>query len=41
MSIFVEGRYTINDENVVYYRGMPQAGRIVSAGANIVFGGLD
>lgn len=41
VSIFVEGRYTINDEDVVYYRGMPQAGRIVSAGANIVFGGLD
>jgi hypothetical protein len=41
LSIFVDGRYTFNDEAAVYYRGAPQAGRIVSFGANIVFGGLD
>jgi len=41
VSIFIDGRYTFNDESVRYYRGMPQAGRIVSVGANIVFGGLE
>jgi len=41
LSIFVDGRYTFNDEAILYYRGMPQAGRIVSVGANIVFGGLE
>ena len=40
-SIFIDGRYTFDREDIVYYRGMPQAGRIVSFGANIVFGGLD
>jgi hypothetical protein len=37
----VDGRYAINREDLVYYRGMPQAGRIISLGANVVFGGLD
>ena len=41
VNIFIDGRYTFNGEDVLYYRGMPQAGRIVSVGANIVFGGLD
>ncbi len=41
VSIFVDGRYTFKDESVRYYRGIPQAGRIVSVGANIVFGGLE
>jgi hypothetical protein len=41
LNIFIEGRYTFNREDILYYRGMPQAGRIVSFGTNIVFGGLD
>jgi hypothetical protein len=41
INIFVDGRYAINREDLVYYRGMPQAGRIISLGANVVFGGLD
>jgi hypothetical protein len=41
VNIFIDGRYTFEREDVLYYRGMPQAGRIISAGANIVFGGLD
>jgi len=41
VNIFIDGRYTFEHDDVLYYRGMPQAGRIVSAGANIVFGGLD
>lgn len=41
VSIFIDGRYTFDHEDVLYYRGMPQAGRIISVGANIVFGGLD
>jgi len=41
LTIFIDGRYTFKSEDVLYYRGMPQAGRIVSVGANIVFGGLD
>ena len=41
LNIFIDGRYTFNDESIRYYRGMPQAGRIVSVGANIVFGGLE
>jgi hypothetical protein len=41
INIFIEGRYTVNGDNVLYYQGMPQAGRIVSAGVNVVFGGLD
>lgn len=41
INIFLDGRYTIDREDIVYYRGIPQAGRIVSVGVNIVFGGLD
>lgn len=41
LSLFVDGRYTFNNEAVLYYRGAPQAGRIISFGVNIVFGGLD
>ena len=41
LTIFVDGRYTFNNESILYYQGMPQAGRIVSVGANIVFGGLE
>ena len=41
VNVFIEGRYTFSDEFVRYYRGMPQAGRIVSVGANMVFGGLE
>jgi hypothetical protein len=40
-NLFIDGRYTFNNDAVLYYRGAPQAGRIVSFGANIVFGGLD
>ena len=40
-SLFIDGQYTFNDESILYYRGMPQAGRIVSVGVNIVFGGLE
>ncbi|MFC1714069.1 hypothetical protein ACFL6S_10380 [Candidatus Poribacteria bacterium] len=41
VSIFIDARYTFKDESVRYYRGMPQAGRMVSVGANMVFGGLE
>jgi len=41
INIFIDGRYTPEREDVIYYRGMPQAGRIISLGANIVFGGID
>lgn len=41
VGIFIDARYTFNDEAIRYYRGMPQDGRIVSVGANIVFGGLE
>lgn len=41
VNIFVDGRYTIDREDVIYYRGIPQSGRIISVGANIIFGGLD
>ena len=41
VNIFIDGRYTINREDLEYYCGMPQAGRIVSFGMNIVFGGLN
>ncbi len=41
INVFVDGRYTIDREDVTYYRGIPQAGRIISVGVNIVFGGLD
>ena len=41
VSIFIDGRYTIDREDIIYYKGMPQAGRIISVGANMVFGGLD
>lgn len=39
--LFIDGRYAIDRDDLVYYRGMPQAGRVVSFGANFVFGGLD
>ena len=41
LTFFIDGRYTLNDDAVLYYRGAPQAGRIVSFGASMVFGGLD
>lgn len=41
VNLFIDGRYTLDREDVIYYRGVPQAGRIISVGANIVFGGLD
>jgi len=41
LNLFVDGRYTFDREDLLYYRGLPQAGRIISFGANIVFGGLD
>ncbi|MEK7397445.1 MAG: hypothetical protein AAB116_10970 [Candidatus Poribacteria bacterium] len=41
VNIFIDGRYTINREDVIFYDGIPQSGRIISVGANIVFGGLD
>jgi len=41
VNLFIDGRYTLDREDVIYYRGIPQAGRIISVGANIVFGGLD
>jgi len=41
VNIFIEGRYTIEGEEVIYYKGMPQTGRIVSLGINTVFGGLN
>jgi len=41
VNVFIDGRYTLDREDIIYYRGVPQAGRIISVGANIVFGGLD
>jgi len=41
VNIFIDGRYTLDREDVIYYRGIPQSGRIISVGANIIFGGLD
>lgn len=41
VSIFIDGRYTFNNEAIQYYRGIPQAGRIVSVGVSVVFGGLE
>jgi len=41
VNLFIDGRYTLDREDVIYYLGVPQAGRIISVGANIVFGGLD
>jgi len=41
VNVFIDGRYTLDRKDVIYYRGVPQAGRIISVGANIVFGGLD
>ncbi|MBD3182123.1 hypothetical protein GF312_07515 [Candidatus Poribacteria bacterium] len=41
VKIFIDGRYALKDEDVLYYRGIPEVGRIISFGVNIVFGGLD
>jgi len=41
VNIFIDGRYSPDQEYIASYRGTPQAGRIISVGANIIFGGLD
>lgn len=41
LNIFVDGRYSVPRDEIIYYRGFPQAGRIISLGANIIFGGID
>lgn len=52
ISLYLDGRYSfgVDTENglkildrkdVIYYLGIPQAGRIITVGANIIFGGLD
>lgn len=41
LNLFVDGRYSIPRDEIIYYKGFPQAGRIISFGASIIFGGID
>jgi hypothetical protein len=52
VNVFIDGRYStgfttkngikiLDREDVIYYQGTPQAGRIITVGANFIFGGLD
>ncbi len=41
ITIYIDGRYTLDRDDVIYYLGTPQSGRIITVGANVIFGGLD